>query len=72
MVRYQPDTLEIELIGDPATLRGAVAGLGSDDTDGLVGVRERLAVFGGELRLRAMRDGRTVLLATLPLERVPA
>jgi signal transduction histidine kinase len=71
-VRYLPDSLAIELVGDPATLRGAVAGLGLDDSDGLVGVRERLAVFGGELRMRAMRDGRTILLATLPLERVPA
>ena len=72
LVRYGPDAIEIELIGDPATLRGAVARLGSDDFDELVGIRERLAVFGGELRLRAQKDGRKALLATLPLERVHA
>ncbi|WP_370615252.1 sensor histidine kinase [Mumia sp. Pv 4-285] len=51
--------------GEPATVaHAAVAEAGS----GLLGMRERVAVYGGELVARPLPDGGFELLATLPLE----
>ncbi|MFD1827152.1 sensor histidine kinase [Mumia zhuanghuii] len=51
--------------GEPARLaHAAVAEAGS----GLLGMRERVAVYGGQLVARPLPDGGFELLATLPLE----
>jgi signal transduction histidine kinase len=62
-VRYGADGLEVEVRDDGA---GAAPsdGLGH----GLVGIRERVKIYGGEMEAEAAPDGGFVLRARLPLE----
>ena len=61
-VRYRPDDVEIEVRDN---------GLGSATTDGLghglVGVRERVKIYGGEMTAGAATGGGFVLSTRLPL-----
>jgi signal transduction histidine kinase len=61
-VRYQPEELEIEVRDD---------GLGTATTDGLghglVGVRERVKIYGGEMNAGTAAEGGFVLSTRLPL-----
>ena len=61
-VRYRPDELEIEIRDN---------GLGSSTTDGLghglVGVRERVKIYGGEMSAGTANGGGFVLSTRLPL-----
>jgi signal transduction histidine kinase len=61
-VRYRPEELEIEVRDD---------GLGSSTTDGfghgLVGVRERVNIYGGEMAAGRAADGGFVLSTRLPI-----
>lgn len=61
-VRYRPEELEIEVRDD---------GLGSSTTDGLghglVGVRERVKIYGGEMAAGTATDGGFVLSTRLPI-----
>jgi signal transduction histidine kinase len=61
-VRYGPDELEIEIRDN---------GLGSSTTDGLghglVGVRERVKIYGGEMSAGTANGGGFVLSTRLPL-----
>ena len=61
-VRYRPDELELEVRDDG---RGATAsdGLGH----GLVGIRERVKIYGGELEAGPANGGGFVLSARLPV-----
>ncbi len=63
-VRYRPDELEIEVRDN---------GLGSATTDGLghglVGVRERVKIYGGEMSAGTATGGGFVLSTRLPLHR---
>ena len=66
-VRYGPDELQIEVRDDGEG--GATSdGLGH----GLVGVRERVKIYGGEMTAGTATGGGFVLSARLPLERRPA
>jgi signal transduction histidine kinase len=60
--RYRPDELEIEVRDN---------GLGSSTTDGLghglVGVRERVKIYGGEMSAGSVNGGGFVLSTRLPL-----
>ena len=61
-LRYAPEELDIEVRDDgPGTSRSD--GLGH----GLVGIRERVKIFGGEMSAGAGPDGGFVLRARLPL-----
>jgi signal transduction histidine kinase len=63
-VRYRPDEVELEIADDgrgPATTNG----LGH----GLVGIRERVSIYGGEMRAGAAPSGGFVLHARLPVDR---
>ena len=63
-VRYGPDELRIEVRDDGEG--GATSdGLGH----GLVGIRERVKIYGGEMSAGAATGGGFVLSARLPLER---
>ena len=63
-VRYRPDEVEIEVRDN---------GLGSATTDGLghglVGVRERVKIYGGEMSAGTATGGGFVLSTRLPLHR---
>ncbi|MBA3348681.1 MAG: hypothetical protein H0T13_08990 [Actinobacteria bacterium] len=62
LVRYGPDELELEITDD-----GPGAANGGGGGHGLVGIRERVAVYGGELRAGTRADGGYTLRARLPL-----
>ena len=66
-VRYGHDAVEIEVSDTGGA--GAAADSGGH---GLVGMRERAAVFGGELEAAPTLDGAFTVRARLPLEGVPA
>lgn len=64
-VRYLESTLEVEVTddgrgGDPESASGGF---------GLMGMRERIAVHGGELEARPRRDGGFLVRASLPAPR---
>ena len=64
VIRYEPDDLEIEVRDDGD---GTGAGLGVSGGYGLVGLRERVRIYGGEMTAGPV-DGRGFLLsARLPL-----
>jgi signal transduction histidine kinase len=61
-VRYVPDRLELEVVDD---------GVGASSTDGgrgLVGMRERVALFGGELHAGSRPGGGFAVRVSLPVE----
>jgi signal transduction histidine kinase len=64
-VKYAPDQLELEVCDDGAGTPTRVDGGGH----GLVGMRERVAVFGGVLVADRLLEGGYQLRATLPLPR---
>jgi signal transduction histidine kinase len=62
-VRYAPDQLELEVADDGTGTTSSADGGGH----GLVGMRERVAVFGGVLEANRRLEGGYRLRATLPL-----
>jgi signal transduction histidine kinase len=67
-VRYVQDALELQVVDDG---RGAPVVNGESAGHGLIGMRERVALFGGELTARS-RDGRGYeVRARIPLEAPP-
>jgi signal transduction histidine kinase len=63
-VRYQPYELEVEVVDDgegPATTNG--------NGHGLVGIRERVNIYGGEMSATAAPAGGYILSARLPVDR---
>jgi signal transduction histidine kinase len=63
-VRYRSNELEVEVVDDGAGV-GASDGLGH----GLVGIRERVKIYGGEMNAGPTAEGGFVLSARLPLDR---
>jgi signal transduction histidine kinase len=61
-VCFGADELELEITDD-----GAGAAVGSGGGHGLIGIRERVAVYGGELRAGSRDEGGYTLRARLPL-----
>ena len=69
-LRYGERALELEVLDDG---RGSAADHRDDDRGhGLIGMRERVALSGGELTAGPRRGGGFEVRATLPLEPVPA
>ena len=64
-VRYGRDELDIEVVDDG---RAAPNGNGAGG-HGLVGMRERVALFGGDLATGHRRDGGYAIKARLPIDR---
>jgi signal transduction histidine kinase len=67
-VRYAARELELEVTDEAG---GASAAGRADDGDGRFGLRERVAMFGGELQTGRRRGGPWTLRARLPVEREP-
>ncbi len=63
-LRYAPDALRVEVVDDGP---GAVAN-GAGGGHGLVGIRERVAIYGGESRPAGARRAGSRVRARLPLE----
>jgi signal transduction histidine kinase len=63
-VRYSPRTVDIEVVDDG---RGAAAPTGPGG-EGLIGMRERIALFGGDLVAGPQAGGGFRLRAAIPLE----
>jgi signal transduction histidine kinase len=63
-VRYRPDEVEVEILDDGA-------GLASNDGlgHGLIGIRERVTIYGGKMHAGAAPAGGFILSARLPLDR---
>ena len=62
LVRYRPDDLELEITDD-----GVGTGDGSGPGYGLIGMRERVSVYGGELEAGPRPEGGFALHARLPV-----
>ncbi|MDH6700916.1 histidine kinase [Streptomyces sp. MAA16] len=69
-VRYGHEEIEVEVTTEPTPARGAVPAPRRAPVrgggHGLVGLRERVGVFGGELRAGAADDGGFAVLARIP------
>jgi signal transduction histidine kinase len=66
-VRYEPRAVEVEVADDG---RGANGGTGGDGTGhGLVGIRERVALYGGTLDMGGRSGGGFRVRARLPIGR---
>lgn len=63
IVHYQPREIELEIVDD-----GSSGGGDKGGGHGLIGMRERVAVYGGELRAGPRPDGGYAVRATLPLD----
>jgi signal transduction histidine kinase len=65
-IRYSPDDVSVEVLDDGGS-RGADASSSSDGTGhGLVGMRERVGLFGGSLEVGPRRGGGFRVFACLP------
>jgi signal transduction histidine kinase len=62
VVRYRPHEVEIE-VRDNGNGRAGGDGMGH----GLVGIRERVKIYGGEMSARAEPEGGFVLSTRLPV-----
>jgi signal transduction histidine kinase len=60
-VRYAADGVQLEVVDD-----GDGSGIGGGTGNGLIGMRERVAVWGGELEARRRDEGGFLVRATLP------
>ena len=60
-VRFAPDAVEIDVVDDG---RGGLTGRGTGN--GLIGIRERVAVVGGEVEAGPRPDGGFAVHARLP------
>jgi signal transduction histidine kinase len=63
-VRYRPDECAVEVVDD-----GAGAATSDGLGHGLVGIRERVRIYGGEMSARTAPAGGFVLSARLPVDR---
>ena len=65
-VRYRPDEVQLE-VRDNGVGSSTTNGLGH----GLIGIRERVNIYGGEMSAQAVPKGGFILNARLPVDRYP-
>jgi len=61
-VRYSPEAIEVEIADDGVGPNG-----GAGHGRGLIGMRERVGLFGGDLHTGAGPDGGFAVRARIPL-----
>jgi signal transduction histidine kinase len=66
-IAYHAHEVQLEIVDD-----GRGGGPGGGSGHGLVGMRERAALYGGEIAAGALAEGGFRVWARLPLDRVPA
>jgi signal transduction histidine kinase len=71
-LRYTGGGLEVSVTDDGRGLAATPVSGGGTVGHGLVGMRERVALFGGDLRAGPRRGGGYEVVATLPVESRPA
>jgi signal transduction histidine kinase len=69
-VRYDGDALDLAVADESVT--GAAAAFLLGEGAGIVGLRERVALYGGEVSVGSAPDGSQVVRARLPVDPVPA
>ena len=67
-IDYGDDQIELAVRDDGAATHGSAVGGAPADGNGLLGMRERVAVYGGSLVARRRPQGGFELVATLPVE----
>jgi signal transduction histidine kinase len=70
VVRYKPDALELEVSDDGRGV--ANTALGADTGRGLIGMRERVTLFGGTLETGPAPEHGFLVRARFPLKAIPA
>ncbi|MGO9789500.1 MAG: sensor histidine kinase [Solirubrobacteraceae bacterium] len=70
-VRYAPSALELE-ISDTGRGPGRTLGSSKNGGHGLVGMRERVILYGGDLRASKRRGGGFQVVARIPISEAPA
>jgi signal transduction histidine kinase len=65
-VMYEPDSVQLEVTDDGA---GAAATNGAGGGQGLIGMRERVTLYGGVFEARPRAEGGFLVRARLPLGR---
>ena len=67
-IDYGDDQIELAVRDDGAPTHGSAVGAAPADGNGLLGMRERVAVYGGSLVARRRPQGGFELVATLPVK----
>jgi signal transduction histidine kinase len=67
-VTYTTDTLEIEVIDDGRGAAAALLSVGIPGGHGLIGMKERVALFGGQLSAGPILTGGYRVFARMPIE----
>jgi len=67
-VRYTTDTLEIEVIDDGRGAAAPLLSMGVPGGHGLIGMKERVALFGGQLSVGPVLTGGYRVFARMPIE----
>ena len=67
-VRYKTDTLEIEVLDDGRGAAAPLLSLGVPGGHGLIGMKERVALFGGQLSVGPVLTGGYRVFARMPIE----
>ncbi|HEX7611268.1 MAG TPA: sensor histidine kinase [Candidatus Limnocylindrales bacterium] len=67
-VRYTTDTLEIEVVDDGRGAAAPLLSMGVPGGHGLIGMKERVALFGGQLSVGPVLTGGYRVFARMPIE----
>ncbi len=68
IVTYATDTLEIEIVDDGRGAAAALLSMGVPGGQGLIGMKERVALFGGRLSAGPVLTGGYRVFARMPIE----
>ena len=68
-VDYGPDQLDVEVSDDGCATSGGTAASGDHHGHGIAGMRERAALYGGDLHAGPVGDGGYTVHVSLPIAR---